>query len=486
MKVKIFTEGGKSIGYGHLSRCVALYDEIQSRNIEVELIIQGDLESIGLIKGKSFKNENWISVEYLNETLTKEDYVIVDSYKAQVKHYEKIALKSKKALYIDDFGRIQYPKGIIVNPAIDTGVIDYSYKTDKVLTGSKYVILRPSFIGTDRMEPRKTVGNVLVIMGGTDVKDITSTIIDNICDQNQNIIFDIVINEVQYDRITSVNKLKNINYHKNLSAKEMSRIMLSSDLAISAAGQTIYELMITKTPFIAIQVAENQQNNIDSLIKHIPSQIVLQYNQDNFIEDIQRYFMKVIHFNYRKKNICEMKDIIDGKGRVRIIDALLNFTNVNDDIFLRNANINDLKDVFVLSNKDYVRQYSINKDKILWDNHVNWFKSVLEDNNLVFYVVTDFSNSFLGQIRYKLDNDYATVSLSLTEKLRGKGLSRMILYHSIEKLFIMKSNINYIIAYVSEANIASIKIFKGLKFEVIDKDDNIIKLILRRNEYYVN
>lgn len=487
MKIKILTEGGKRIGYGHISRCIALYDEIKNRKNEVELIIQGDLEDIVLLKGKDFRIENWISIGYLNRTLTKEDYVIVDSYKAQNEHYEKISSKSKKALYIDDIGRLQYPKGIIVNPALDEGFIDYSYATNEsVLTGPKYVILRSSFSGIERSNIQNTVSKVLVVMGGTDVRDITTSIIETICKQNPDIIFDVVINAAQYERISSVNKLHNINYYTNLSDEEMSQIMLSSDLAISAAGQTIYELIATQTPFIAIQVAENQQNNVVSLIEHIPSQIVLRYDEDFFIDKLKENFLELIMYDYRKRITQEMKDIIDGYGRMRIVDALLSVMIKRDEIYLRNANEEDLEDVFELSNKDYVRQCSINKNKILWDDHVKWFNNVLKDKNIVFYIVTDENNSFLGQIRYKLEKDNATVSISLSDKLRGKGLSKMILNQSIKELFKEKSNIDKILAYVSESNIASMKIFKGLKFKVIGTDNNMIKLILRRNEYYVN
>lgn len=484
MKIKILTEGGKSIGYGHISRCIALYDEIQNRGNEVELIIQGDLDDIVLLKGKDFRNENWISIDYLNRTLTNEDYVIVDSYKAQIEHYKKISSKSKKALYIDDIGRLRYPKGIIVNPALDSGFVDYSYTTnERVLTGPKYVILRSSFNGIERLNIRSTVGKVLVVMGGTDVREVTTSIIENICEQNQDITFDVVINAAQYERISSVNKLKNINYHKDLTDKEMSHIMLSSDFAITAAGQTIYELIATQTPFIAVQVADNQENNVDSLMKHIPSQIVLRHDENNFIDILKEKFLEAIAFNIRKRIVDEMNGIIDGKGRMRIVDALLSVMIKRDEIYLRNVDEKDLKDVFELSNKDYVRQYSINKNKILWEEHVDWFNKVLKDKHVVFYVVTDENNSFLGQIRYKLENENAIVSISLSDKLRGKGLSKMILNQSIVKLFENKSNINEIIAYVSESNVPSMKIFTGLKFKVIDTNDSMIKLILRRKDY---
>jgi spore coat polysaccharide biosynthesis predicted glycosyltransferase SpsG len=43
-------------------------------------------------------------------------------------------------------------------------------------------------------------------------------------------------------------------------------LMVKSDLAITAAGQTIYELLATQTPFIPIKVIENQENNVNGFI----------------------------------------------------------------------------------------------------------------------------------------------------------------------------------------------------------------------------
>jgi spore coat polysaccharide biosynthesis predicted glycosyltransferase SpsG/RimJ/RimL family protein N-acetyltransferase len=483
MKVKIFTEGGKSIGYGHLSRCIALYDEIQNRSIEVELIIYGDVGNIGLLKGKVFRNEDWINIEYLEKTLSSEDYVIVDSYKADIEHYEKIALKSKRALYIDDNGRIEYPRGIIVNPAIDSSHIDYSYMPEeRVLKGSKYVILRPAFRYIENKKLQENVRRIVVIMGGTDIRNITTKIVNNICEVNQNIIFDVVVDDFQFEKLSSINKIENVNYHKDLSEIEMKQIMLSADMAISAAGQTIYELIATQTPFIAIQVAENQQNNIDSLKEQLPSQIVLRYDDENLIEKLQEKILEIKGCEFRKKISEGMKNIIDGNGSKRIIDALLS-ERENEGIHLRRVQKQDIKDVFELSNEDYVRRYSINKNKILWEDHVKWFNKVLEDDNIVFYVVTDGSDSFLGQIRFNIDKDNATVSISLSNKLRGRGLSRSLLKQSIKKLFAEENQVNEIIAYVSEINVASMKIFTGLNFKVNDANDSMIKLILRRKDY---
>lgn len=485
--IKIFTEGGKDIGYGHITRCLSIYEEIQSREIEVDFIIHGEVGDVGILKNNPIINEDWIDANYLDEKITSNDYVIVDSYIAKEEHYKTISRKAHKALFIDDIGRIRYPNAIIVNPSLDSQNVDYSYAPKKmILTGPEYVLLRSAFTQLKRDTIKDTVSRVLVIMGGTDTRNITTKIIENVCGKNKNIIFDVIMNAIHYENVTLANKPDNINFHINLSEFEMCQLMLNSDLALSAAGQTIYELMATQTPFIAIQVAENQQNNIASIVKHLPSQTSLRYDDEKFPDRLQNTFLKAISYDYREKLFVEMQGIIDGNGKSRIVDALLNDMKFKDEIYLRIVHMNDINDIFELSNKDYVRQYSISKNKILWDDHVKWFNNVMKDNNVVFYVVTDDKKSFFGQIRYILEKDNAIVSISLSDELRGKGLSKMILDQSIEKLFKEKLNVNEIVAYVSESNVASMKIFKGLKFKVIDIDDRMKKLILKRSEYNDN
>lgn len=325
MKVKIFTEGGGNIGFGHLSRCISLYDEVSSRGITVEVFVSGDVNNIGFIKERNVINENWLNKDYLNNNITTEDYVIVDSYNAEKVLYEIIASKAKKTLYIDDYNRIDYPKGIIVNPALDTCNITYnkSFEND-LLIGSKYVILRSSFIGLNNKVVRKKVQRILVMLGGTDVKSITEQIIYKICNnERQNIIFDIIVPNSQFEQMKKYENQVNLNIYTNINEDEMSQLMINSDFAITAAGQSIYELMATNTPFIAIKVIDNQDNNIQSIKKHISSKIVIDCNKDNFLEDLKEIYEKMKLYDTRKLISDKMKNIIDGAGRKRIIDALI-------------------------------------------------------------------------------------------------------------------------------------------------------------------
>lgn len=489
MKIKIFTEGGKDIGLGHISRCSALYDEAANRGILVQFIVYGNIENIDFLNDINIINENWLDKEYLFNSISSDDYVIVDSYKATKEIYEIISKNSKKSLFIDDIGRIAYPEGIIVNPSLVSSHIDYSRSPKSILlSGPEYVILRQHFRGVKRGDISNEVKRVLIMMGGTDIRGLIPLIIDNICKNMLDIEFDIVIGSEDMEKIKpQISEMNNITFHNNLNATQMMKLMMSSDLAITAAGQTIYELLATKTSFIPIQVIENQENNIESLLKYNPEQIVLRYDDSDFLSYLNKALEIYSDFEYRTNYNLKYNKLVDGYGSKRIVDFLVkDIINKKYEISLRKAKSEDMKEVFDLSNQDYVRHYSINRDKIEWTDHVKWFNSVLKDKNTVFYVVTDKNEFFLGQIRYKITQNSATVSISLSEKLIGKGLSKEILNKSIKKIFEEEQSVKYIIAFVSEYNIASKKIFEGLNFKRLKDEDSMMKLILKKEDFYVN
>lgn len=488
MKVKIYTEGGKDIGLGHISRCSSLYNEVVDRGVSVDFIVYGDVRDIEFLNAINVINENWLDKEYLGNNILADDYVVVDSYKADKELYEIIAENSKRALYIDDTGRIEYPKGIIVNPSLDSSHIDYSQSLNSILlSGSEYVIVRPEFKDRIKQNIENEVKRVLITMGGTDIRGLTPLIVNNICKNRSDIEFDIVISSKDLvDYQNQIFKSKNITFHNNLDSNQMMQLMMNAYVAITAAGQTIYELLATQTPFIPIKVIENQENNMRALLRYNPEQIVLGHDDSDMFNRLNKALEIYNCFEYRKNFTLRYKDLVDGYGSKRIVDYLLKEINKTYEINLRKVQPEDVKEVFDLSNQEYVRRYSINIEKIQWADHVEWFNLVLQDKNTVFYVVTDKDESFLGQVRYKIAHRNATVSISLSEKLVGRGLSKSILSQSIKKLFEEEQSVKGIIAFVSEDNIASKRIFEGLNFQRLKVEEGMTKLMLKKEDYYVN
>ena len=144
MKVFIVVEGFQNTGYGHLTRCLAIYEAFEELDIQPTLIANCDedgkkyLGNINLVFYNWFENSN----KFLKQ-IKGSDITVIDSYIASKDIYVQVSESVKKAVYIDDYLRIEYPKGIIVNGAIDAENLPYNRKPDqKYLLGIDYIPLR--------------------------------------------------------------------------------------------------------------------------------------------------------------------------------------------------------------------------------------------------------------------------------------------------------------------------------------------------------
>ncbi|MBM7606296.1 UDP-2,4-diacetamido-2,4,6-trideoxy-beta-L-altropyranose hydrolase [Metabacillus crassostreae] len=480
MRALIFTEGGSQIGLGHISRCSSLYDELVDTGIEVEFIINSNTLQLELLQNKQYKIVNWLSKEFLTEYIKPDDYCIVDSYLASEDLCRVISTLSKKTLFIDDNGRIEYPESIVVNPSLSTQAVKYPLNdANCYLLGPKYIILRSNFTGVvKRNEINQPVKEVLITLGGSDLHNLTPSILNQIACNNSEITLNVVIGNA-FENIEEIKSLSsnNIEFYENATAEEMKALMLKSDFAITAAGQTIYELLATQTPFIPIKVIENQEHNICALKELNLIEGYLEYNDTFLSEKLILEFENLMKFSTRIKLVERYKAVIDEFGSKRIIGILLSGELMKEEYFLRKAKDEDVYAVFQLSNEDYVRKYSINKSKINWEDHKNWFQSIINSDENVFYVVTDYTEEFLGQLRYKIEDESGIVSISLGRTIAGKGLSKELLKKSLELLHVERNDLKNIIAYVSNDNIASKKLFEKVGFILHENNNGLLKYI---------
>lgn len=143
------------------------------------------------------------------------------------------------------------------------------------------------------------------------------------------------------------------------------------------------------------------------------------------------------------------------------------------------AKIEDMKEVFELSNDNLVRSNSFNQKKIDWEDHKIWFKNKIKDKNCIFYLVKNTDNNLISQIRIdKINPNEGDISISIAPLFRGKGYGANILKLVSEKVTSEK-NIKKINAYIKNENIASKKMFE--KAGYILKENYFEKV---RYEYY--
>ncbi|AVQ22373.1 hypothetical protein LDK18_08420 [Fusobacterium nucleatum subsp. nucleatum ATCC 23726] len=308
-RVIIFTEGGQDIGFGHLTRCSALYDEIDKRGIEVVLVIYGKgIEN--LLGKKKYILVDWKNLEFLRSFLNKTDYVIIDSYLTTTEVYDFCSKNTARCLYVDDTNRVNYPKGIILNPSLSEN-IKYNTKNE-VLQGKDYIILRKEFTEEKIPNFEKEI-DVLITLGGTDIRNLIPKLLDILRAINDKLKIVVVTGKISED----IKKIETdyIKVFSSIEALEMRNLILKSKFVICGCGQSIYEMLALKASFLPILIIDNQEKNKEFLLKNKLIEDILDYNDEK--EKFYNIILKQI-FLERNNNI-----ILDVKGSKRIIDFFL-------------------------------------------------------------------------------------------------------------------------------------------------------------------
>lgn len=328
MNAYIFTEGGLSSGLGHITRCCSLYDELNSRGINTILVVRGTLNHLNALENRNCIYFDW-TIQKLLECLCFEQIVsIVDSYNSPRHIYEYISKNSKKALFIDDVNRLEYPKGIVLNPSLYTASHHYVEKSDvKYLLGKDYLILRSPFrnkLNNKMIE--KDVSKLLITLGGTDIRNLLPIIL-KVLQLYPKIVIQVVIglldqNKNELKEILELNP--NVRLNIDINEFEMKSLMLECDLAISATGQTIYELLSVGTPFIPIKVIDNQAHTVKGLQEYGLANKILNWNDIDLFNDLKNEIDYFYNYENRKKMNEKYSEVfLDFNGVSRIISELL-------------------------------------------------------------------------------------------------------------------------------------------------------------------
>ncbi len=322
--VVIFTECGQKSGFGHITRCTALYDEVVSIGFKPLFVISSDTALGDVIKHRQYVIDNWY--ENWSKYLTGNPYCIIDSYIAPKDLYESICAKSKKCLFIDDINRIAYPPGVIVNPSLDSQKIKYTKLPGQVyLLGIDYIILRKEFQLTYKRVVKNNVGDVLVTLGGSDILNLTPQILTLLDKPKYSHIQKHVVLGKGYDNFEDIKyrMSSSIAFYRNIDAYEMQQLMTKCDLAITAAGQTIYELMATELPFVCVKVADNQENNIKGLLENHIIETYINAISNPISSELAFHIDRLCKFHERLKFIENINNNFNAKGAKNIVKELL-------------------------------------------------------------------------------------------------------------------------------------------------------------------
>ncbi len=371
----IRADAGPEIGAGHVMRCLSVASALKKQGGEITFI-SADENAESMVRSAGFEfvcldtdhrdMMGELPLLRKTESYTVADTVIVDSYFVSAQYVAELA-GEKRVILFDDAAKQPYPADMVINYNIfakweryEELYRDLGTKPEFIL-GPAYVPLREEFAQTPGdadpvIEPKgvsevadkaslSTVNSeagsfakrVLVLTGGADPchvalryeREILAETDKDEKTTETDIIYHFVVGALSgdMDEISRLSEKSNgrIVIHGSVPPAEMRKLMLGCDVAVSAAGSTLYELCACGKPTVTYISADNQ---IPAARAFSESGVMLSAgdarDHDGFTGKLFEMVLRLAQNPGKCRKMTEKAlHVADGKGAMRIAGRVL-------------------------------------------------------------------------------------------------------------------------------------------------------------------
>jgi UDP-2,4-diacetamido-2,4,6-trideoxy-beta-L-altropyranose hydrolase len=335
-------DSGTAIGIGHIMRTLALAQGWQSAGGSVRFLkTPGDpaaddrlrsegMEVVHVLSTIAGKDDVVETIDHARDSDAR--WIVVDGYQFPRSFQVQLRDAGFRVLHIDDaMFREEYCADIVLDQNIYASEELYRRRAPytQLLLGSSYTLLRREFLecgpageGEESVPP-----HLLVTLGGSDPENITRAVVEALQRIEPTRYTATVVVGGANPHLAELEQMVSRSQHIELRANVtgMPELMRRADMAISGGGSTMWELCYMGVPSIAIELADNQRKIVDTLGERsaalpIRWQDVIEI--DPLVSLIDRLLSDT---TLRQRMSHTARQIIDGKGTGRIIQAMQNY-----------------------------------------------------------------------------------------------------------------------------------------------------------------
>jgi len=460
MNILIRADGSTTLGMGHLYRCLAMIQMLDSK-YDITFVcreITGDFEYI-LTKNNYKLIQISNELEFLDQC-DDSKIVVIDGHHFPSELYQKVREKGSQIVCIDDLHDKNYHSDVIINQA--PGITSTDYSTDPFnyfALGPNYALLREPFLKAANNKRKITsIKSCFICFGGGDQLDLTlrtlKIAIQFPAFKTINVVTGSAYKHSDSLKVFAGNESR-IKLSHAIDEYQMAEIMSASDMAIVPCSTILLEVFAVGCIPISGYFVENQK-----------------YFYQNFLS--QNAFIDAGNFsetaignalNIVLNSDIKITEIIDGKSKSRINKCFQLLENIAS-IELTTAKPEDSEITYKWASDPEVRKWSFNTNPILLEEHNKWFSEKVKDTNCIYYIAR-MNNESIGSIRFDLEDNMAIISYLLDPAFHGRGLGQALLIKGCKTFSVLnfkENQLSEIIGYVSNENFASRKVFENIGF----------------------
>jgi spore coat polysaccharide biosynthesis protein SpsF len=327
-------DASRSIGFGHLVRCLALALEFKKRECQITFAINKNHQAIKLIKKEQYtiiEKDEKNSKQWLIDTIekSKADILVLD-IRDDLDKEILVEIKQKfniKIVDIDDpLDKRLSCDYVFYPPVFQVNYLNWEGFKGKLYSGFEWVILRNQFLEyKNKPKPSNKKLKILIAAGASDPKCITPLIVKALNHLSVEFEAVIVIGALFSCKKSLDMILKDANYEYKVfqNVDNMAEIMHMCDFAICSFGTSAYELAFLGVPAIYLCISKDHSLSAFMLEEKGCAINLGEYDKVN-LDDITKAALELSKkADLRYKMAQTAKSYLDGLGAFRIAKEVL-------------------------------------------------------------------------------------------------------------------------------------------------------------------
>jgi UDP-2,4-diacetamido-2,4,6-trideoxy-beta-L-altropyranose hydrolase len=321
-------------GTGHVMRCLALAQAWQDAGGRAVFAMAEIPEA--LLQRLTFEGFDTISLPTIPGSLedaelslaharqVQASWLVIDGDRFAGQFLSRLPSSGVRTFLLDDFAERQsFPVDVVLN--LNFGAIEEPYRLTgfqgALLLGEKYVLLRREFSARsgDRAFP-ETGNRVLVTLGGSDPENLSSKIVASLAELHDLKVT--LIGGAGNAQRRYLQELAGSNVDVEFNVANMPARMYEADMAVIAAGGTLWELLYMQC--VVLSYARNPVQA--SVVKTLANMNILEdmgntrdFNGPALATKVRRTAKSA---SVRERMANAGRRLIDGKGAQRVVEMM--------------------------------------------------------------------------------------------------------------------------------------------------------------------
>jgi UDP-2,4-diacetamido-2,4,6-trideoxy-beta-L-altropyranose hydrolase len=452
LNVAIRVDASTQIGSGHLMRCLALADELRSRNATVRFIsrhLPDSLAALVAARGHALSrlrpacadeadafdlaHSAWLGSSQAQDAedtlaalsgIASWDWVIVDHYALDARWESAVRRRATQLLAIDDLADRPHAADALVDQNLQPPTGDryaglVSARCTR-LVGPRFALLRPEFRNrTTRADPEVS-SRVLVNIGfgGVDPAGMTTRALAALSAlPRDRFAIDAVVGSANPHLPTIAAQCAAVpNSRLYVDASDVAELLRAADIAIGAGGIMALERCAVGLPQVLVSIAANQRPGCKALASaHVAIDLGPMTDvRDDALADV------VARLADRPRLLARVRQraaaLVDGRGAERV-----SMWMTRSELSLRPAERADVAQAWRWRNHPSTRRFMFDPAVIPWPTHCRWWELAIADPARSLLVLQSGATG-VGVLRFDYEGDRATISIYLDPELNGIGL----------------------------------------------------------------